>query len=538
MFLGGTDYDYGYGVTVDSAGSAYVVGVTQSQNFPTTPGVFQSVRNSYNTDAFIARVAVLPSLSANLAVTMTTSPGPFTAGSYVGYNITVTNNGPERASSVLVSDDLPSSLMFYSCNSSSYYCSHAGNSAVFTINSLEVGASVNLQIQTNVACSIPSSVMIENIVTVDSSATDPDLSDNSTMAAISATNPPTTLSPTSQFVPIGGGFNSMSVNSGANCSWTSMSNESWITIIYSSNCCNGIVQYDVAANPGEPRSGTMTIAGKTFTVNQAGTCIYSLDRTSQSFAGNGGTGTINVTAPANPACNWIATTSSSFITITDVSGSPGNGTVQYSVSANPGSTIRNGNIFITGHTFTVYQGINFADVQSNDPFYTEIGKLSARGVTLGCGGGSYCPDQAVTREQMAAFILRAKGEFNPPFPGSQRFDDIPPSNPFYNFIDRLAVLQITLGCQANPPLYCPGDSVKREQMAAFIMRGLNEFNPPVPSMQRFDDVPSTNPFYNFIERLAVLQITQGCSASPPLYCPTGDVTRAQMAAFLVRAFNL
>jgi hypothetical protein len=139
---------------------------------------------------------------------------------------------------------------------------------------------------------------------------------------------------------------------------------------------------------------------------------------------------------------------------------------------------------------------------------------------------------------MAAFILRAKGEFNPPFPGSQRFDDVPPANPFYNFIDRLAVLQITLGCQANPPLYCPGDPVKREQMAAFILRGLGEFNPPTPPTQRFDDVPPANQFYSFIDRMAVLQITLGCSSSPPLYCPNDNVTRAQMAAFLVRAFNL
>jgi len=45
---------------------------------------------------------------------------------------------------------------------------------------------------------------------------------------------------------------------------------------------------------------------------------------------------------------------------------------------------------------TVYQGINFLDVPSNDPFYNEIGKLSARGVTIGCGNGNYCPNDPVT----------------------------------------------------------------------------------------------------------------------------------------------
>lgn len=80
--------------------------------------------------------------------------------------------------------------------------------------------------------------------------------------------------------------------------------------------------------------------------------------------------------------------------------------------------------------------------------------------------------------------------------------------------------------------------MKREQMSAFIIRGLGEFTPPIPVMQRFDDVPPENPFYSFIDRMAVLGITLGCSSNPPLYCPNDSVTRAQMAAFLVRAFDL
>jgi hypothetical protein len=114
--------------------------------------------------------------------------------------------------------------------------------------------------------------------------------------------------------------------------------------------------------------------------------------------------------------------------------------------------------------------------------------------------------------------------------------DVPPTSPFYAFIDRMAVLQITLGCGGGN--YCPASTVTREQMAVFIIRALGELNPPTPATQRFDDVPPSSPFYNFIDRMAVLGITLGCSASPPLYCPTASVTRGQMAVFLVRAFNL
>jgi len=281
----------------------------------------------------------------------------------------------------------------------------------------------------------------------------------------------------------------------------------------------------------------MTIAGQTFTVTQDSGCSFTLSRDHQSFPGNSGTGAVNVTA-SDPGCAWTSSTTATYIHITSGASGTGNGSVQYSVDANSGSTIRSDTITIAGHTFTVYQGIDFADVPSNALFYNEIGKLSARGVTLGCGNGNFCPNDPVLRDQMAAFILRAKGEFSPPTPASQRFLDVPPSSVFYAFIDRLAALQITLGCTPDHSMYCPADPVKREQMAAFILRGLGEFNPPTPGSQRFNDVPPSNVFYNFIDRMAVLNITLGCTADHLMYCPGDTVTRAQMAAFLVRAFNL
>jgi hypothetical protein len=266
------------------------------------------------------------------------------------------------------------------------------------------------------------------------------------------------------------------------------------------------------------------------------TCSSSMSLSSESFTPNGGGGSVDVIAGST--CGWTASSNMGWVTIISGGNGTGNGTVNYSVAPNAGSSIRNATITIGGNSFTVYQGITFADVSPNDLFYTEIGKLSARGVTLGCGGGNYCPNDPVTREQMAAFILRAKGEFNPPTPVSQRFGDVPPTSVFYNLIDRLAALGITVGCQSNPSLYCPSDPVSREQMAAFIVRGLGEFNPPIPPGQRFGDVPSGNTFYNFVDRLAVLNITLGCTPDHLMYCPNDSVTRAQMAAFLVRAFNL
>jgi uncharacterized protein (DUF1800 family) len=176
----------------------------------------------------------------------------------------------------------------------------------------------------------------------------------------------------------------------------------------------------------------------------------------------------------------------------------------------------------------------FSDVATNNPFFTEISNIAFRQITVGCGGGNFCPNDNVTRAQMAAFIVRSLGEFNPPPPAQQRFNDVPPSDPFYAFIDRLAALGITVGCGGGN--YCPNDFVTRGQMAAFIIRGVGIFNPPAPATQRFTDVPPDNLFYAFIDQMAVRGITVGCGATT--YCPNDFVTRAQMAAFLVRGFGL
>lgn len=261
-------------------------------------------------------------------------------------------------------------------------------------------------------------------------------------------------------------------------------------------------------------------------------CSYSISPTSKSCASMGGNDSFNAVAPNG--CTLTAASNAPWTAVISIT----NGTVQYSVAANTGPTTRNGTITAGDQTFTVYQGITFADVPSGDPFYNDIGKLSARGVTLGCGNGNFCANDPVTREQMAAFIMRAKGEFNSPAPRTQRFGDVPPSNQFYNFVDRLATLQITLGCTPNHSMYCPSDPINRQEMAAFILRGLGEFNPPTPAAQRFVDVLPGSVFYNFIDRLAVLNITLGCTPDHSMYCPNDPVTRGQMAAFLVRAFNL
>jgi hypothetical protein len=230
----------------------------------------------------------------------------------------------------------------------------------------------------------------------------------------------------------------VAVSAPSGCTWTAASNASWITITSgSSGSGNGTVSYSVQANgDASQHTGTMTIAGQTFTVAQAGACVgptepslnitlqpgfyiaevttpagegfwgmevlaqrgdlsggfnlgggiqekgarpgfgafylrdtqtvfmrltaqvapgcsYSISPGGNSFASSGGSGSVAVSAPSG--CTWTATGNASWITVTSGSSGSGNGTVSYSVQANPDASQRTGTMTIAGQTFTVTQ---------------------------------------------------------------------------------------------------------------------------------------------------------------------------------------
>src|SRR5207244_2476309 len=118
-----------------------------------------------------------------------------------------------------------------------------------------------------------------------------------------------TISPASQSVVAGGGTGNTTVTAPTGCAWTAVSNDAWITVTTgASGSGNGSVTFSMAANTaGTSRTGTLTIAGNTFTVTQAGVpCTSTLAPASQAVAVGGGSGTVTVTAAAG--CSWTATT--------------------------------------------------------------------------------------------------------------------------------------------------------------------------------------------------------------------------------------
>ncbi len=163
------------------------------------------------------------------------------------------------------------------------------------------------------------------------------------------------IAPTAQTFTASGGSDMVAVTAPGGCNWTAVSSDSFITINSgSSGTGNGTVNYAVAANPtANPRSGTLTIAGQTFTVNQSGmTCAGLISPTSASFSAIGGTG--NVMVPAPSGCNWTAASNDAWITVTSGTPGTGNGAVGYNVAVNPGGT-RIGTLTIASQTFTITQ---------------------------------------------------------------------------------------------------------------------------------------------------------------------------------------
>jgi hypothetical protein len=179
---------------------------------------------------------------------------------------------------------------------------------------------------------------------------------------------------------------------------------------------------------------------------------------------------------------------------------------------------------------TLPAGTSFVDVPATYFAHSFIEQLRASGITGGCSAVQppmFCPENAVTRGQMAVFVESFLG--NPPNTCQGQFSDVPTTNGFCGFIERMAQDGITSGCGGNN--FCPDSPVTRGQMAVFIEVALG--NPANTCLGQFNDVPSTNGFCGFIERMAQDGITSGCGNNN--FCPDNPVTRAQMAVFLMTA---
>ena len=185
------------------------------------------------------------------------------------------------------------------------------------------------------------------------------------------------------------------------------------------------------------------------------------------------------------------------------------------------------------------QASTFLDVPPSHPFFDYVETLAANGVTGGCGGAYYCPDSGATRAQMAVFLLKAKygSAHVPPAATGAVFGDVPANAFAAAWIEELASLGVTSGCGGGN--YCPNSAVTRKQMSVFLLKTkFGSSHVPPSATGVFADVPITDAFAPWIEELYADQITAGCLTNPLRYCPNNPNTRGQMAVFLVKTFDL
>ena len=124
----------------------------------------------------------------------------------------------------------------------------------------------------------------------------------------------------------------------------------------------------------------------------------------------------------------------------------------------------------------------------------------------------------------------------PAFAQSGGFGDVADDRYFSVPVTVLAEQGVFAGteCAAG---FCPDDPLDRKTMAVWIVRMLDGQDPEAVTTTRFDDVAADSFYAPFIERMAELEVTTGCG-DRTMFCPDDNVSRAQTATFLSRAYKL
>ncbi|MBX3210888.1 MAG: hypothetical protein KF850_02550 [Labilithrix sp.] len=161
------------------------------------------------------------------------------------------------------------------------------------------------------------------------------------------------INPSSVTRGAGAGAGSFAITmSSTTCPWTAMSNSAFISGVSGSGTGSGTIDFNVAANPGVARTGTITVNGLTFTVNQDSGCTASLDPTSAAPNAAGGSASFGILM-SDASCAWTASTATPWIGSVTAGGT-GSSTVSYVVQPNAGPA-RSGTITAGGRSFAVDQ---------------------------------------------------------------------------------------------------------------------------------------------------------------------------------------
>ncbi len=195
---------------------------------------------------------------------------------------------------------------------------------------------------------------------------------------------------------------------------------------------------------------------------------------------------------------------------------------------------------VLAHSYCLAASEGFADVPSDHWAYNYIEEIQEQGITTGCGNDCYCPDELATRAQVAVLIERAvNGVSYAPPAATGIFADVPTSHWAADWIEQAYADGLTKGCSTDPLQFCPDQYVTRADLAVFLLRQKHgsSYTPPTAT-GIFADVPTSYWAADWIEELYAEGITTGCDNASLSYCPDELVSRAELAAFLVRNLGL
>lgn len=140
------------------------------------------------------------------------------------------------------------------------------------------------------------------------------------------------------------------------CAWTASTSDGWISIVSGTGTGNGTVTFDVAANSGAARVGTINLTGgDTYTVNQDGLCSYTVQLATYNAPVVGVNDVLATVTTSLAGCDWSAVSNDAWLTVDAPTTGTGTGTFTYDVASNAGKPARTGTITVVDQTITVNQ---------------------------------------------------------------------------------------------------------------------------------------------------------------------------------------
>jgi hypothetical protein len=207
---------------------------------------------------------------------------------------------------------------------------------------------------------------------------------------------------------------------------------------------------------------------------------------------------------------------------------------------------------------------SFTDVRTSDYFYNSVTYLAAIGVLSGYSSGAQCPSGVpcflpynnVTRGQTAKIVASAAGLIDAIPTTQQTFQDVPASNSFWLFIERMALRGYIVGYPCggpnepcgtgNKPYFRWGNNVTRNQLAKIVVL-TNQYAPTYPADPSFQDVPASDIFYPYVEAARQNSLIAGypcggagepCgSTNKPYFRGRANATRGQLSKMVTQAMT-